>query len=176
MSRRWKVLVTDYAWADLTEERAILEAADALLLAAETGEEAELIRIAADVDGILTCWKRVTAGVLNAAVRCQTVGRLGIGLDNIDVACATSLGMVVTNVPAYCLDEVSDHAMGLILACSRKIAFYDRAAKSGVYNLKSGTPLHRLAGKSLGIFGFGKIGKVLARKAGAFGMRILAHD
>ena len=176
MSRRWRVLVTDYAWADLNEERAILEAADASVLAAETGDEAELIRLAADVDGILTCWKSVTAGVLNAAARCQAVGRLGIGLDNIDVACATTLGMVVTNVPAYCLDEVSDHAMGLILACSRKIAFYDRAAKSGVYDLKSGTPLYRLAGKSLGIFGFGKIGRVLARKAAAFGMRILAHD
>jgi len=173
---RWKVLVTDYAWEDLAEERAILEAAGASVIAAETGEETELTGLAADVDGILTNWKRVTAGVLNAAVSCQSVGRLGIGLDNIDVACATTLGMVVTNVPAYCLDEVSDHAMGLILACSRKIAFYDRAAKSGVYDLRSGTPLYRLAGKSLGIFGFGKIGRVLARKPAAFGMLVLAHD
>ncbi len=176
MSGHWKVLVTDYAWDDLAEERAILEAADASLLVAETGEEAELTRLAADVDGILTNWKRVTAGVLTGAPRCQSVGRLGIGLDNIDVACATTLGMVVTNVPAYCLDEVSDHAMGMILACSRKIAFYDRAAKSGAYDLRSGTPLYRLAGKTLGIFGFGKIGRVLARKAAAFGMRVLAND
>ena len=118
-----EVLVTDYAWADLEEERAILKAAGASLVVAETGEEPELIRLAGAVEGILTCWKRVTAPVLTAAVRCRSVGRYGIGLDNIDVACATELGMVVTNVPAYCLDEVSDHAMALILACSRKVAF-----------------------------------------------------
>lgn len=176
MSRPLQVLVTDYAWADVEEERAILKAAGASLVVAETGEEQELIRLAVAVDGILTCWKPVTAGVLNAAVHCRSVGRYGIGLDNIDVACATELGMVVTNVPAYCVDEVSDHAMALILACSRKVAFYDRMAKSGLYDLGSGTPLYRLAGKTLGIFGFGKIGRVLSRKASAFGMRILAHD
>ncbi len=171
-----KVLITDYAWADLEEERAIFDGVGASMVIATTGDEPELVQLAADVDGILTCWKPVTANVLHGAPRCVAVGRYGIGLDNIDVASASSLGMIVTNVPAYCVEEVSDHAVGLMLACSRKIAFFDRNAKSGIYDLKAGTPLYRLAGKTLGILGFGKIGKVLSRKAAAFGMRIIVCD
>jgi D-3-phosphoglycerate dehydrogenase len=176
MSAQRKVLVTDYAWVDLEEERAILERVGASLVVAEAGEESELTHLAPGVYGILTCWRSVTANVLIAATRCLAVGRYGIGLDNIDVTCATSLGMVVTNVPSYCLEEVSDHAMGLMLACSRRIAFYDRAAKAGTYDLKAGTPLYRLAGKTLGIIGFGKIGRVFGRKAAAFGMRLVVYD
>jgi len=83
---------------------------------------------------------------------------------------------VVTNVPAYCPEEVSDHAMALLLSSARKIIAFDRAIKSGVYNLQTGTPLYRLHGRTLGIFGFGKIGKALAGKALAFGLRVIAHD
>ncbi|MBM3775035.1 MAG: C-terminal binding protein, partial [Acidobacteria bacterium] len=171
-----KILVTDYAWADLEEERRILAEAGAELVVAARGDEAELCALAPPVEGILTCWKQVSARVLDSAPGCLSVHRYGIGLDNIDVARATALGMVVTNVPAYCLEEVSDHAMGLMLALSRKIAFYDRQAKSGVYDLAAGAPLYRLSGKTLGLFGAGKIGRTLARKAAAFGMKIIAHD
>jgi D-3-phosphoglycerate dehydrogenase len=104
------------------------------------------------------------------------IGRYGVGLDNIAVACATTLGIVVTNVPAYCLEEVSDHAMALLLSIARKITAFDRAIKSGVYNLQAETPLYRLRGKTLGIVGFGKIGRMLARKALAFGLRVVAYD
>jgi D-3-phosphoglycerate dehydrogenase len=176
MSELLKVLVTDYAWSDLDEERAILEPAGATLVVAHNGDEEELAALAPDADGILTCWKLVTRRVIESAPRCVAIGRYGIGLDNIDVGCATSSGIIVTNVPAYCLEEVSDHAMALILACSRKTAFYNWAIKTGTYDLKAGTPLYRLSGKTLGILGFGKIGRVLARKATAFGMRIMAHD
>lgn len=168
--------MTDYAWSDLDEERTILGAVGATLVVARNGSEEELAALAPEANGILTCWKPVTQRVIERAPRCIAIGRYGIGLDNIDVAYATSAGIVVTNVPAYCLEEVSDHAMAMILACSRKIAFYNWAIKSGVYDLRAGTPLYRLSGKSLGILGFGKIGKTLARKAAAFGMHLLAHD
>jgi D-3-phosphoglycerate dehydrogenase / 2-oxoglutarate reductase len=175
-SRRCRVLVTDYAWDSLDVEEKILKKADASLVVAKTGEEEELIVLAADVDGILTCWKPVTQKVIRNAPRCRVISRFGIGLDNIDVAFSTQMGIVVTNVPSYCIEEVSDHAMALLLALARKVAFYDRAIKGGTYDLRAQTPLYRLKGKTLGILGFGDIGKALYRKAVGFGLRVIACD
>jgi D-3-phosphoglycerate dehydrogenase len=171
-----QVLVTDYAWRDLKIEEDILHRAGASLVVATTGAESELLQLAVQADGILTCWKKVGGNVIRRANRCLSIGRFGIGLDNIDVLCATEAGIVVTNVPAYCVDEVSDHAMALLLSCARKTAFYDRNVKSGVYDLQAGTPLYRLRGKTLGIVGFGKIGKSVSGKALAFGLNIVVFD
>jgi D-3-phosphoglycerate dehydrogenase / 2-oxoglutarate reductase len=170
------VLVTDFAWKDLNIEEDILRQAGASLLVASTGAESELLELAPMAHGILTCWKPLTEKVIRKATRCVSIGRFGIGLDNIDVPCATEVGMVVTNVPSYCIDEVSDHAIALLLSCARKIAFYDRNIKSGIYDLKAGTPLYRLRGKILGIVGFGKIGRAVSAKARAFGFNIIVCD
>lgn len=170
-----KVLITDYAWESLEPERKILEEAGAELLVASVGGEEELIDLAPDVDGILTCWKKVTPSVIEHANRCLALGRYGIGLDNIAVDSATALGIVVTNVPAYCVDEVSDHAIALLLSYSRKVVAFDRAIKSGRYDLKAES-LSRLRGQMLGIFGFGRIGRAVARKAQVFGLQVIACD
>lgn len=171
-----RVLITDFAWKDLEIEKAILLKAGADLVVAKTATEEELVSLTPTVDGILTCWKPVSANLVRAANRCISIGRFGIGLDNIDVAAATEAGIVVTNVPAYCVDEVSDHAMALILSCARKTAFYDRHIKAGSYDLQAGPPLYRLRGKTLGIAGFGKIGRAVAVKAHAFGLKIISYD
>ncbi len=171
-----RVLVTDYAWESLEPERKILEAAGASLLVAESGDEEELIRLVAEVEAILTCWKPVSGRVMEQASQCRIVSRYGIGLDNIDVARATELGILVTNVPTYCLEEVSDHAMALILACARRVVLYDRAIKAGNYDLQAFTPLYRVKGKTLGITGFGKIGRTLYTKARGFGLHVLVFD
>jgi D-3-phosphoglycerate dehydrogenase len=135
-----------------------------------------LTSLAPDAGGILTCWKPVTAHVMQAARACRAIGRYGIGLDNIDVTQATQLGIVVTNVPAYCVEEVSDHALALLLSLARKITFYDRAIKSGVYDLQAQTPLFRVRGRTLGIAGFGKIGRALYHKARGLGLKIIVFD
>jgi D-3-phosphoglycerate dehydrogenase len=171
-----RVLISDYAWNDLEIEKAILARIDANLLVAETGSENELTALATVADGILTCWKPVTAKVIQTARACLAIGRYGIGLDNIDVARATELGIVVTNVPSYCVEEVSDHALALLLSLARKITFYDRAIKSGVYDLQAGTPLFRVRGRILGIVGFGKIGRALYHKARGLGLKIIVFD
>ena len=126
-----KVLITDYAWESLQPEREILASAGATLVVAERGDEDELASLAKDVDGILTCWKPVTARVIRRAERCRAIGRYGIGVDNIDVECATELGIVVTNVSAYCVEEVAEHAMALLLSLARKVTAYDHAMKAG---------------------------------------------
>jgi D-3-phosphoglycerate dehydrogenase / 2-oxoglutarate reductase len=171
-----RVLITDFAWKDLAIEEDILQQADAEIVVAKTASEAELLHLSPTADCILTCWKPVTGSVIRAAVRCLAIGRFGIGLDNIDIASATEAGIVVTNVPAYCVDEVSDHAMALILSCARKTAFYDRNIKAGSYDLQAGPPLYRIRGKTLGIVGFGKIGKAVCVKARAFGLNIIVND
>jgi D-3-phosphoglycerate dehydrogenase len=171
-----KVLITDYAWKSLEPEREILRGASASLIVAKTGLEDELAELAADADGILTNWKPVTAKTIRQAPKCVSIGRYGIGLDNIDVACATELGIIVTNVPAYCIEEVSEHTLALLLSLARKVTFFDRAIKGGSYDLQAQTPLYRISGRTLGIVGFGKIGRAVYRKAIGFGLRILVYS
>ncbi len=172
MQNDWKILITDYAWPSIEPERQVLAEIGAELVAAETGEEAELLTFAPMVDGILTCWKQVRESVIAAAEKCQIIGRCGIGLDNIDVEAATERGIVVTNVPAYCIDEVSDHAMGLLLACARKIPRYNQAIKSGTWEQNIGPTMRRIRGKTLGVVGFGRIARSIVPKAQAFGLTI----
>ena len=176
MPYKYKVLMTDYAWPSVEPERQVLKEIDAELIVAESGTEAEFIDLAPQVDGILTCWLNVTTAVVEAAQRCKVIGRCGIGLDNIDVETATALGMVVTNVPAYCIDEVSDHTMALLLSCARKISLLDRTVKSGNWTRDVGPPMRRIRGQKLGIIGFGRIGKAIVPKAKAFGLEILVYS
>jgi D-3-phosphoglycerate dehydrogenase len=169
-----KVLVTDYAWPSLDVEREILGAVDAEIVAAETGEEEELVQLAADCDAILTCWKRVTPAVLDAAPRCLVVGRYGVGLDNIAVDHATGLGVVVTNVPDFCVDEVSEHALALTLALVRKVVGFAAQTRAGAWDNAALGSLHRLRGQTMGLVGCGRIGQATAAKARAFGMDVIA--
>lgn len=172
MQNDWKILITDYAWASIEPERRVLAEIGAELVAAETGDESELLTLAPMMDGILTCWKPVREPVIAAAEKCQIIGRLGIGLDNIDVKAATEHGIIVTNVPAYCIDEVSDHAMGLLLACARKIPRFDRSIRGGTWKQNIGPAMYRVRGKTLGVIGFGRIARSIVPKAKAFGLTI----
>jgi D-3-phosphoglycerate dehydrogenase len=170
-----KVLITDYAWPSVEIEREILGAIGAELIVAETGAEDELIRLAHVADAILTCWQRTGAAVLDAAPRCRYVGRYGIGLDNIAVSRATELGILVTNVPDFCFDEVAEHALALILACARKIVHFARDTDRGVWNLAAGRPIARLRGQTLGLIGYGGIARALAARARGLGLNIIAY-
>lgn len=171
-----KILITDYAWENLDIERRVLAPSGAEIVVAETGSEEEVIALAADVDAILTCWAPVTSAVLEAAPRCRTVARYGVGLDNIDVGRATELGIVVTNVPDYCLDEVSDHAAALILAQMRHIVPFARQTAGGAWDNRAFGPMRRVRGSTLGLVGFGAIARRLAAKMQGFGMRVLAFS
>jgi D-3-phosphoglycerate dehydrogenase len=169
-------LITDYAWADLEIEQQILAEIDAELVVATDKDEQSLARLAAgaDVNAIMTNWANVPASVIQAAPKCTIISRLGIGLDNIDVATATKRNIVVTNVPDYCLIEVAEHALALLLALARKIGFYHYETKNGRYALQAGPTLRRLEGQTLGVVGLGNIGGCLAKKAVALGLNVLA--
>ncbi|MDE0637760.1 MAG: C-terminal binding protein [Candidatus Poribacteria bacterium] len=176
MWNNWKVLITDYVWPSIEPERQVLAEIGAELIVAETGDEEELLTLVPIADGILTCWKPVRKRVIDAAKNCQIIARYGIGLDNIDVGTATENGIIVTNVPTYCVDEVSDHAMALLLACARKIPRFNTAVKSGTWDQNIGPQMYRLRGKTLGIVGFGHIGKAIILKAKVFGLDVKVYS
>lgn len=178
--RPLRILITDFVWPATAPERAVLAAGlgDGVeVVEAPDGSEATLAALAADCDGIMTCFAQVTPAVVRAAERCRVISRYGVGVDNIAVAVATELGIPVTYVPDYCVDEVSDHVMALLLAWNRQVGFYDRLAKAGRWEgAASPHPLTRLRGQTIGIVGLGRIGRAVAAKARAFGLAALAYD
>lgn len=171
----FRVLITDRAWPDVSIERDILARIEAEVVEPDSADEAALMAAAMDVDAIATNWATVTAAVIQSSGRCRTVARFGIGIDNIDVSAATALGIPVTNCPNYCVSEVSDHALGLLLACARRIGFFHLRTKSGEYDLSAAVPMQRIAGQTLGLVGLGHIARALVPKARALGLNVIAH-
>jgi D-3-phosphoglycerate dehydrogenase len=174
------VLLTDYAWPDVDIERDIVEGAGFRLVtgASSPASGAVIAQTVRDHQpaAILTCWAQVSADAIAASTNLKIVARLGIGLDNIAVDEATRRGVWVTNVPTYCLEEVSDHAVGMILAWSRGVAHFDREVKAGRWAPASAR-LRRLSTLVCGIVGLGRIGQRTAHKLrNGFGVRILAYD
>ena len=176
MMAKYRALYTDYPWADTAVEQSILDEVDCEIVAAPDNKEETQARLAPGVEVIITCWAPVTARVIDAADRCRHIARTGIGLDNIDVKRATERGILVTNVPDYCIHEVAEHSLALLLALGRKVAAYHLATKRGQYDLVAGLPVERILGKTLGIVGLGQIGALLAAKAAAIGMRVIGTN
>ncbi|WP_405719831.1 C-terminal binding protein [Streptomyces sp. NBC_01537] len=178
-SRPGTVLLTDHAWPDDSVERSLIEAAGHTLVTgpADPASAEAIEELVAEhrPSGILTCWAPVSATAIGTSPDLRIVARLGVGLDNIAVDTATERGVWVTNVPDYCVEEVSDHAVGMVLAWTRGLAVSDREVRAGRWN-PAGARLRRLSTLTCGIVGYGRIGRATARKLGAFGCRILAHD
>jgi D-3-phosphoglycerate dehydrogenase len=172
----FSILITDIAWPDISVEKGILERIGAKLILSADGSETDLLRHAPLADAILTNWKQVPESVVRAAPKLQVISRYGIGVDNIPVRLATELGILVTNVPTYCLDEVSEHTLAMIFALRRKLCWYNSQVHSGEWQPLSGQPLNRLKGQTLGIVGFGKIGQTLCRKALGLGLSVIVYD
>ena len=143
---------------------------------AKTPTPEGILEVARDADAILTTYAKVTTAVVEQLTRCRIISRFGIGVDNVDIAMATSKGIVVTKVPDYCIDEVSDHAMALLLSMVRKIPFSNAEVQDGRWEMPAVVPIHRLRGTVLGLVGFGRIPQLVAPKAKAFGIKVIAFD
>jgi D-3-phosphoglycerate dehydrogenase / 2-oxoglutarate reductase len=176
MSPKPTVLLTDYAWADTEIERRIVEAAGFSFVSASARNAEEVVSLAQQCEpsAILTCWAPITADAIEGSTKLQHVGRMGIGLDNIDVDACTRRGVWVTNVPDYCVDEVSDHAIAFLLAWTRGLIPLDRQVRGGHWN-PAAVSLKRLSTLTVGLIGYGAIGQLTAKKLQSFGCRIVAH-
>jgi D-3-phosphoglycerate dehydrogenase len=171
-----KVVVTDYPWESVDPERAILRGV-AELVPLQTRKPQEFLVQAADCDALLTTYAGpIGADVIAAMPKCRIIARYGIGVDTIDLAAATAAGIIVTNNPSYCVEEVAEATMALLLACARKVVLFDREVREARWELTAGKPIFRVAGSTLGLVGFGNIARQVAVRAAAFGMRVLYCD
>ncbi|RME43614.1 MAG: C-terminal binding protein [Caldilineae bacterium] len=170
------VAVTDSVFPSLEPARQVLSALQAKVSLAEEPTPEAILKVARQADGLLVTYAKVTADIIRQLERCRVIGRFGIGVDNVDIEAATRAGIVVTYVPDYCLDEVSDHALALLLALARKIPYANRLVHAGRWDMRAVVPLHRLRGRTLGLVGFGKIPQLLAPKAQALGLKVITFD
>ena len=176
MAGKAKVVLTDYVWESLEVEKKTLSGL-AELVALQTKKPDEFIAEAKDCDALLNTYAGpITADVMAQMPQCKIIARYGIGVDTIDLDAATQAGIIVTNNPTYCIEEVAEHTMALLLSAARKIAFYDRQVRAGQWAVPPGKPMYRLSGSTLGLVGYGNIARQVAVRAAAFGMRILFAD
>lgn len=176
MTSKFKVVITDHRFANIQTQEAVLSDIDAALVVGQAKTEEEIIEIARDAHGILVARSTITAKVIQALQRCKVLVRYGVGVDNIDVPAATQKGIMVCNVLDYCVEEVADHALALIFSLARKVVFSARRVQAGEWSIQNLKPLKRISGQTLGVVGYGRIGKMLAKKASAVGFRVIVHD
>ncbi len=170
------VAVSDSVFPNLDPTRAVLEKIGVELRVADAATPEAILRVCRDADAVLVTYAKITAEMIPQMRNCRIISRFGIGVDNVDVAAATAQHIVVTNVPDYCIDEVSDHAMALLLAAARKIPSANSEVHAGNWQAKSVVPIYRLRGRILGLVGFGRIPQALTPKAKSFGLNVITYD
>lgn len=171
-----KIVITDYRFPDIEQERRAVEAAGGTLVAGQAVTEDQVAELCRDADGVLNARAPVTRRAIAAMQRCRIIVRYGIGVDTIDVPAATERGIFVANVPDYCLDEVSDHALALLLMLSRQMIPSIALAREDAWPVSKMPPVYRLPGQTCGLVGCGRIGSLLAAKVSALGMRVIVND
>ncbi|MFH1031794.1 MAG: C-terminal binding protein [Chloroflexota bacterium] len=165
---------------DLVEE---LSRIDARLVKAPVWIEDDIISNARDADAVMAAnIEPYTRRVIQALKKCKVISRMGAGYDNIDVAAATEEGIPVAYIPDASIAEVSDHALALLLALSRKIITVDRLVKRGAWQMgnreiyDARIPMYRLSEQTVGVVGAGKIGSAFIGKAKALGLKVIVYD
>jgi len=170
------IAITDSVFPSLDPAKKALARLDPEYRMAKSPSPEDILSVARDADAILVTYAKLPGDLLRQLKNCKAIGRFGLGVDNIDLPAAKECGIAVNYVPDYCLREVSDHAMALLLALARKVAFSNRLVQSGRWEVPPIVPLRRLEGQVLGLIGFGNIPRTLAPKAKAFGLHVLTHD
>jgi D-3-phosphoglycerate dehydrogenase len=171
----YKVTITDLLKPVVPEE-AILKENAATLIYGEAQTEDDLIELTQDADAIINVFAKLTPKVINSLKKCQVIVRRGKGVDNVDIEAASAKGILVVNLPDLGNDEVADHTMALLLCVLRKIIAANEHVKSGQWYVKQFLPIPGLTDCTLGLVGFGRIAKAVAKRAKCFGLKIQTSD
>jgi D-3-phosphoglycerate dehydrogenase len=171
-----RCVITDYMGDDASLEQSLLEEAGFEVFVAPSGDPGTWAEQAVDADAILTRHAPVRAGLIERLTRCKVISRYGTGHDNIDVEAAFAKGIVVTNVPDYCTHEAADHTLSLLLAAARHHEVLRESVRQGGWTPDPLPPIRRIAGRTLGMVGYGRIGAAVARRARGFGLRVCVYD
>ncbi len=174
--KRFKVVITDCDHGTIKEEENEFNRMGTELVLAQVKEEEEVIRVCKDADGLLNQYTLLPRRVLENLPKCKVISRYGVGVDSIDLRAATDLGIIVANVPDYCVEEVANHTIALILTLSRKTAFFDQKVKLNQWDFRIGIPIYRMGGRTLGLIGCGRIGMEVAKKMASFGVKVIVFD
>jgi D-3-phosphoglycerate dehydrogenase len=170
------IAVTDTVFPSLDPAKAALARLNPTYRMSKSVNAEDIVAVAKDADAVLVTYAKLTRDVLMQLTRCRAIGRFGLGVDNIDLPTAKEKGIAVNYVPDYCIREVSDHAMALLLALIRKIPLSNKLVQSGRWEMPAVVPIRRIEGTVLGLIGFGHIPRLVAPKAQAFGMKVISYD
>jgi D-3-phosphoglycerate dehydrogenase len=173
---RFKIISIQHEYPSTEHERRVVTAAGGEYVDADGLPEEEALRQCEDADGIIVRWLKVGPGLIRRWRRCKIIVRYGVGTDNVDAEAATEAGIMVGHSPCYCIEEVSTHAIALLLACVRHVAGTHQKLATGGWDANPPVKFHRMAGRTLGLAGFGNIGQSVARKLSGWGMKIVAVD
>ena len=182
MGKKFKVILVDGIHGDQAmpalEESEELNKIGAELVVMGCKSEDDIIAEAQDADAILTVGAPMTRRVLEKLPKCQVIVRYGVGYDTVDVDAATDNNILLVNIPDFCLEEVSNHAIALLLACAKKVVRLNNLVKEGhwIEAKQAQLPMESIHGQTLGIIGCGNIGRMTAKKAQCFGLDVLGYD
>ena len=170
------IAITDSVFPSLDPAKAALAKLNPTFRMSKSVNADDILSVAKDADAILVTYAKLTREILTQLTKCKAIGRFGLGVDNIDLPAAKEKGIAVNYVPDYCIREVSDHTMALLLALIRKVPLSNKLVQSGRWEMPAVVPIRRLEGTVLGLIGFGNIPRLVARKAQAFGIKVIAND
>ncbi|AIY06657.1 dehydrogenase [Planococcus sp. PAMC 21323] len=173
---QFKVVVTDYEYSTFAPEEEVLSKLGIELEFAQCKTEDEVIEACKDADALINQYAPISRNVIEKLEKCKVISRYGVGFNTIDVDAATEKGIIVSNVTDYCLDEVSNHAIALILSNARKVTQLNNAVKRGNWDFKVAVPIYRLKGRTLGLVGFGNIPQLVAKKVQTFDLNVITYD
>lgn len=172
-----KVVITDHEYPNLTYEKKVLLAhAEIELEIHQCKTEDDVIQVCRDADGIINLYAPISRRVIESLEKCKIITRYGVGLDTIDLDAATEKGICIGNVPDYGINEVSDHALALILSLLRRIPFANQTVKKDVWDVNAIKPIRRLSELTIGLVGFGNIPRRLAEKVKVLGLNVVVSD
>jgi D-3-phosphoglycerate dehydrogenase len=170
------IAVTECVFPTLDPAKAALARLNPTYRMSKSVNADDILEVARDADAILVTYAKITREIITQLTKCKAIGRFGLGVDNIDLAAAKEKGIAVNYVPDYCIREVSDHTMALLLSLIRKVPLSNKLVQAGRWEMPAVVPIRRIEGTTLGLVGFGHIPRLVAPKAQAFGIKVIAYD